>query len=45
MTLAVIILDEAQRLNIPMPAESYEMDEFPGIITGEMLMFKYCDKI
>ncbi len=43
MKLAAIILDEAQRLNITMPAESYEMDEFPGIITGEMLDYDIDD--
>ena len=43
MKLAAIILDEARRLNIPIPAESYEMDEFPGIITGEMLDYDIDD--
>jgi phosphotransferase system HPr-like phosphotransfer protein len=43
MKLAPIILNEARRLNIPIPVQSYDMAEFPGIITGEMLDFNIDD--
>ena len=43
MKLAPVILEEAKRLNIPLPEEIYEMDEFPGIITGEMLEYDIDD--
>jgi len=43
MKLAPIILNEARRLNIPIPDQSYDMAEFPGIITGEMLDFNIDD--
>jgi phosphotransferase system HPr-like phosphotransfer protein len=43
MKLAPIILNEARRLNIPIPEETYDMAEFPGIITGEMLDFNIDD--
>ncbi|MFO7972364.1 MAG: HPr family phosphocarrier protein [Desulfobacterales bacterium] len=43
MKLAPIILNEARRLNISMPDETYDMAEFPGIITGEMLDFNIDD--
>jgi len=43
MKLAPVILDEARRLNIPVPDESHDMDEFPGIITGEILDFDIDD--
>jgi len=43
MKLAPVILDEARRLNIPVPDESYDMAEFPGIITGEILDFDIDD--
>jgi len=43
MKLAPVILEEAKRLNIPLPEENYEMDEFPGIITGEMLEYDIDD--
>ncbi|MBW2574602.1 MAG: HPr family phosphocarrier protein, partial [Deltaproteobacteria bacterium] len=44
MKLAPIILTEAGRLNIPVPDESYDMAEFPGIITGEILDFDIDDR-
>jgi len=44
MKLAPIILNEASRLNIPVPDESYDMAEFPGIITGEILDFNIDDR-
>ncbi len=43
MKLAPVILNEARRLNIPIPDESYDMDEFPGIITGEVLDYDIDD--
>jgi phosphotransferase system HPr-like phosphotransfer protein len=43
MRLAPIILNEARRLKIPIPDESYDMAEFPGIITGEILDFNIDD--
>jgi phosphotransferase system HPr-like phosphotransfer protein len=43
MKLAPVILDEARRLNIPITDESYDMAEFPGIITGEMLEYNIDD--
>jgi len=43
MKLAPVILNEARRLNIPIPDESYDMAEFPGIITGEILDFDIDD--
>jgi phosphotransferase system HPr-like phosphotransfer protein len=44
MKLAPIILNEARRLNIPVPYESYDMAKFPGIITGEILDFDIDDR-
>jgi len=44
MKLAPIILNEASRLKIPIPYESYDMAEFPGIITGEILDFNIDDR-
>lgn len=43
MKLAPVILDEARRLNIPVPDENYDMDDFPGIITSEMLDYDIDD--
>jgi phosphotransferase system HPr-like phosphotransfer protein len=43
MKLAPVILNEARRLNIPIPDESYDMAEFPGIITGEVLDYDIDD--
>lgn len=43
MKLAPVIVEEARRLNIPIPAESYEMEDFPGITTGEMLDYDIDD--
>jgi phosphotransferase system HPr-like phosphotransfer protein len=43
MKLAPAILDEARRLNIPIPDESYHMDDFPGIITSEILDYDIDD--
>jgi len=42
--LAPVIIKEAQRLNIPLPQEDiYDMDDFPGIITGETLDYDIDD--
>ena len=41
--LAPAILDESRRLNIPIPDESYAMDDFPGIITSEILDYDIDD--
>ncbi len=43
MKWAPVILDEARRLNIPVPDENYDMDDFPGIITSEMLDYDIDD--
>ncbi|OEU67894.1 MAG: phosphotransferase [Desulfobacterales bacterium PC51MH44] len=43
MKLAPVILDEARRLNIPIPDESYDLADFPGIITSEMLDYDIDD--
>jgi phosphotransferase system HPr-like phosphotransfer protein len=41
--LAPVIIKEAQRLNISLPEDSYNMDDFPGIITGETLDYDIDD--
>jgi phosphotransferase system HPr-like phosphotransfer protein len=42
--LAPVIIKEAQRLNIPLPdGDGYNMDDFPGIITGETLDYDIDD--
>jgi phosphotransferase system HPr-like phosphotransfer protein len=41
--LAPAILDESRRLNIPIPDESYDIDDFPGIITSEILEYDIDD--
>ena len=43
MQLAPVIIDEAKRLNIPLPDESYSMSDFPGIATSEMLDYDIDD--
>jgi len=43
MGLAPVIIEEARRLKIPIPAESYEMEDFPGITTSEMLDYDIDD--
>lgn len=42
--LAPVILDEAQRLNIPIPEESFTSEDFPGITTSEMLDYDIDDE-
>ena len=41
--LAPVIIDEASRLNIAMPADSFGPEDFPGITTGEMLKYDIDD--
>jgi len=37
MKLAPVILDEAERLRIPIPQNQFDVSDFPGIATGEIL--------
>jgi phosphotransferase system HPr-like phosphotransfer protein len=41
--LAPVIIDEASRLNIAMPSDSFGPEDFPGITTGEMLKYDIDD--
>ncbi|MGA6927657.1 MAG: HPr family phosphocarrier protein [Desulfosarcina sp.] len=41
--LAPVIIDEAARLNIPLPADRFGPEDFPGITTGEMLKYDIDD--
>ena len=43
MSLAPDILEEANRLKIPMPDEGFGPEDFPGITTSEMLTFDIDD--
>jgi len=43
MELAPVILKEARRLNIPIPEETYDPADFPGISTSEMLNYDIDD--
>jgi len=43
MKMAPIILDEAQRLKIPIPDKGYSPSEFPGVSTSEMLDYDIDD--
>jgi phosphotransferase system HPr-like phosphotransfer protein len=42
--LAPAILTEADRLNIPLPDEQYHKEDFPGVLTGEMLDYDIDDE-
>jgi len=42
--LAPVILDEARRLNIPAPEDSFEPKDFPGVSTSEMLDYDIDDE-
>ncbi|PQP33816.1 phosphotransferase, partial [Desulfobacteraceae bacterium SEEP-SAG9] len=42
--LAPVILDEARRLNIPVPEDSFEPKDFPGVSTSEILDYDIDDK-
>lgn len=41
--LAPVILDEAKRLNIAIPEETFSPEDFPGITTSEMLKYSIDD--
>lgn len=42
--LAPVILDEARRLNIPVPDEIFDQDDFPGITTIDLLDYDIHDE-
>lgn len=42
--LSPVILDEARRLNIPLPRDSFGPEDFPGITTSEMLDYDIDDE-
>ena len=42
--LAPVILDEARRLNIPIPEASFEPKDFPGVSTSELLDYDIDDE-
>ena len=44
LNLAPVILDEAQRLNIPVPQSTFGEDAFPGITTTEILRYDIDDE-
>ena len=41
--LSPVIIDEASRLNIAMPADAFGAEDFPGITTSEMLKYDIDD--
>ncbi len=43
MKLAPVILDEARRLKVPVPDETFDPADFPGIATTEMLTYDIND--
>ena len=43
MKLAPVIIAEARRLEIPLPMEQYDISDFPGITTSEMLEYDIDD--
>ncbi|MFC1858968.1 HPr family phosphocarrier protein [Thermodesulfobacteriota bacterium] len=44
MSLAPVILDEAKRLNIPIPDGAFDPSDFPGVSTGELLEYDIDDE-
>jgi phosphotransferase system HPr-like phosphotransfer protein len=44
INLAPLILEEARRLGIPIPDESFDPAEFPGVATSEMLAYDIDDE-
>ncbi len=42
--IAPVIIEEAKRLNIPIPQETFSDADFPGVITGEMLDYDIDDE-
>jgi phosphotransferase system HPr-like phosphotransfer protein len=43
MKLAPVILKEARRLNIPIPKDTFDPSEFPGVTTSELLDYDIDD--
>ena len=43
MKLAPVILEEARRLEIPIPEEQFNVADFPGVATGEFLEYDIHD--
>lgn len=44
MKLAPVILDEARRLNIPVPDDNFDAFEFPGVTTNDLLDYDIDDE-
>ncbi|MCK4619992.1 MAG: HPr family phosphocarrier protein [Desulfobacterales bacterium] len=44
MKLAPVILDEARRLNIPVPDDNFDTFEFPGVSTNDLLDYDIDDE-
>ncbi len=44
MKLAPVILDEARRLNIPVPDDNFDAFEFPGVATNDLLDYDIDDE-
>jgi hypothetical protein len=42
--LAPVVIEEARRLNIPMPVDNFSAADFPGITTGELLDYDIDDE-
>jgi len=42
--IAPVIIQEAKRLNVPIPRETFSDADFPGVITGEMLDYDIDDE-
>jgi phosphotransferase system HPr-like phosphotransfer protein len=42
--MAPVILDEARKLNIPIPDKAFAAEDFPGITTSEMLTYNIDDE-
>ncbi len=42
--LAPLIIEEAKRLNIPIPADSFDPADFPGVTTSEILDYDIYDQ-
>ncbi len=42
--IAPVIIEEAKRLNIPLPQETFSDADFPGVITSEMLDYDIDDE-
>ena len=44
MKLAPVVLDEARRLNIPVPDDNFDTFEFPGVTTNDLLDYDIDDE-